>query len=476
MGLITTATRKVVDHRWQPNAKQLEVLQEIAMLPEDEYLLLGYGGAAGGAKTNLIANLAWAILLSCPGSRLLVGRNELVHLRTTTLEEFDKWQPAGAQVKRVSSPVLRRDVRLPGWPPGVWSTVFFQAVKDAKGHIGSEEYSWVLLDEAHDIADQDIRYLFTRLRHRPEKKYGMIVCFNPFPCAAVDWFIEGQIQEFIDEMTELMGLSEAVVHSRFIQSFIRDNPHLPRNYEAMQFATLDPYLRAVMLEGRAEAVPNAVYEILYDPEVQKLFKVTDREEVRWAHHLLGMTGWDWGTSAAHKAAGCLLSLDNHGVIWVLDAWESALGSSHELAQIAEGWKAEWGYDPDKANRHDKMRFKIGARYDASQGSLDDDLSEIFPDTEKGTRDVEGRIRAGRGLMWSRNIRFNWRSPGVQKLWRYLQLYHRDDNSEIVEEKDDMVDAFHYAMYELVHRNTDPGPQQGARTFKYKAKPQLGRAA
>lgn len=34
------------------------------------------------------------------------------------------------------------------------------------------------------------------------------------------------------------------------------------------------------------------------------------------------------------------------------------------------------------------------------------------------------------------------------LYRYLTLYHRDDEDRIVEEKDDMVDAFHYGLWGL----------------------------
>jgi hypothetical protein len=421
---VTTAEAPV-RHVWQPNARQRDVLQVIANTPVGEYCLIGYGGAAGGAKTNLLANYAIDIAIGCPGSRTLIGRNEMVHLKTTTLEEFDKALPPGIEIKTNDSSPIRRRLRLPSWPAGVYSDVLFMGVKDARNSIGSEAFGWVLLDEAHDIAETDIRYLFSRLRHSPERKRGMIICFNPFPSVAVRWFMKGE-DPGIDT-------AETPVTLAYVPARIADNPHLPANYEAMMFAGLDPYLRAVLLDGRAEAVPNAIYGSLNDPEVAQVLQSRELPEPsQWRK---GVTGWDWGTSKSHKAAGVLLQEDNHGLVWVLDAWESERGSSDELKSQAQTWR----------NLHARATV---ARYDASQGSLRDDLSLYYPDTDKGIRDVEGRIRLGRGFVDSQRLRFNWRSDGARQLWEYLMLYHRDDDDKIVEEQDDMVDAFHYALWEF----------------------------
>jgi hypothetical protein len=91
------------------------------------------------------------------------------------------------------------------------------------------------------------------------------------------------------------------------------------------------------------------------------------------------------------------------------------------------------------------------------------------------RDVEGRIRCGRGVVYTERLRFNWRSEGARKLYTYLTLYHRDDDDKIVEEKDDMVDAFHYALWALEHPEPDYGnmPPPQASEMKYNVGDDLG---
>jgi hypothetical protein len=425
---------------WQPTGRQSEVLDAIAAIPHEEYGLIGYGGAAGGGKSNLLANVAWDIALACPGSRTLVGRNEFVHLRDTTLLEFDACRPPFLEVKTRDSAPVHRQVRLPHWPADVYSHVQFQGVKDARDGIGSAQYGWVLLDEAHEIAETDVRYLFSRLRHKPERKRGMILCFNPFPSCATEWFMGGE--GLPDDLQEI-----GAIHQVFIPARVQDNPHVPANYAAMMYAGLDPYLRAVLLEGKGEAVPHAIYGELHDPELQKLFQVRDRSALEEVRLTYGATGWDWGTSKQHQAAGVLLAEDNHGLIWTLDAWESPYGSSDELSDVAGAWQHEWGLKPSNGSAAPRG-FRIAARYDASQGSLADPLAEWFPDVDKGLRDVEGRIRIGRGLVSTKRLRFAWWNPEVRKLWRYLTLYHRDEDGRIVEVLDDMVDAWHYAIAAL----------------------------
>ena len=442
-------------HIWEANPRQREVLDFVRDgVPPDEYGLIGYGGAAGGAKTNLLANFAHNVSLICPGARTLVGRSELEHLRTTTLEEFDRATPTGVLVKRHDSSPIKRTIRLPSWPGGVESVVMFQGVKDARDSIGSEEFGWVLLDEAHDIAETDLRYLFSRLRHLPERKRGMIVCFNPFPSTAVEWFMGSA-----GLPAEMLALG--TIHQKFVPARIRDNPHLPANYEAMMFAGLDPYLRAVLLDGAAEAVAKAIFEELHNLDLQRLFRVdlepnpeaplTLRSRADEVQHLRTGIGVDWGTSASHQSAMVCASVDKSGLVWIRDAWMSPLGSSDELYETATRFKTDYG-----------VRF---ARYDASQGALRDGLRPVIREVDTGIRDVDGRIGVFRGLLAQRRVRFDWRREGVRQLWQQLAMYHRDETTdEIVEEKDDLVDACLYVIYELEKAKRDPtAPIKAART-------------
>ncbi|MGD9880399.1 MAG: phage terminase large subunit [Reyranella sp.] len=464
---MTTAApeRPALDQRhvWRPGPRQAEVLEEIANLPEDHYLFLGYGGAAGGGKTNLNAELAIEIGIQCPGSRTLIGRNHLVDLKTTTLAEFDKVCPPEILHKRYDSVPIYREIRLPHWPADLVSTIFFRGVENAEDHIGSEEYGNVLLEEAHEIAKRDITYLFGRQRHQPEKKYVLLVTFNPFPSFVTDVFIEGTEQLINpDEDPELA----AVVHIKFIPAKVFDNPYLPKNYASALKVLYgnDPYYLAVLLNGEGGAVPNSVYgEWLNDPVFVQKLQIAERPKgLRFTRAVMA---FDWGTTIAHKAAGAFGAVDSTGRPWTLDSWESPLGSSNELISVAEGW-LQWCIAEE---------IPVTAVYDKSQGSLEDELGAIISQVVSGVRDVEGRIRTGRGLISTMQALFAWWRPGAREAWRYLKLYHRDDEGRIVEVLDDIVDAWHYMIYELMHPSVAASRGVTTQAVGYKSAPQASAA-
>ena len=453
-------TAEAPGHVWQPNPRQREVLQFIADLPEGEYAFIGYGGAAGGAKTNLLAEGALEVAIGCPGSRQLIGRHTMKDLKSTTLAEFDDRCPPAILYRSYDSGPVYRDVRLPTWPKGVYSRIYFREVKDAKNGIGSEQYSWVWLEEAHEIDKADILYLFSRLRHRPEKKWGMVCAFNPFPSYIVDVFLEG---------TERFQVSDdSVIHQKYVPARVRDNPHLPPNYEAMMRAAYsnDPFMLAVLLEGTAGVVPNAIFPSMKDPEYIAVMRVEGLSH-DYAYTATG-EGIDWGTSHQHQSAIVCGSREKSGLICIRDAWMSPEGSSDELYDIGQQFKDQFG-----------ASF---AAYDRSQGSLEDDLRlksksyldtypdakrGLFADVRKGTRDVDGRIRVFRGVLARKGIRFDWTKAGNRQLWNQLAGYHRDDDGQIVEEKDDLVDAFLYLLHELENPTAADYTPPSTRTLTYK---------
>jgi hypothetical protein len=453
---VTTATP--VRHEWTPNDRQREVLEAIRATPEGEYWFIGYGGAAGGAKTNLLAEGAIEFALQCPGSRQLVGRHTMKDLRTTTLQEFDERCPREILHKSYDSGPVYRQIRDPHWPEGVVSTIYFREVKDAKNGIGSEQFGAIWLEEAHEIDKADILYLFSRLRHKPERKWGIVCAFNPFPSYVVDVFLEGT------ETFEVEEGAETVVHQTYVPARVADNPHLPANYGAMmrQQYSNDPFMLAVLLEGRSGVVPNAIFPQMKDPSYIQILRMNGFP-AEWLYTATG-DGVDWGTSHQHQSAQVIASREKSGIIAVRDAWMSPEGSSDELYEVGSEFKSHYG-----------VQF---AAFDRSQGSLEDDLkiksptyraqypnatAGLFPDVRKGIRDVDGRIRVYRGLLGSSlidgkivsdprksRVRFDWSKPGVRMLWNQLAMYHRDDDGDIVEVNDDLVDAFFYVLWELEH--------------------------
>jgi len=201
--------------------------------------------------------------------------------------------------------------------------------------------------------------------------------------------------------------------------------------------TMDPGTFAQEFGAEFSAVGMAVFPEAMEAEAMLLAPLPAR--LAWERSGIGV---DWGTSERHESCIVCVGLASGGAVWVKDAWFSSRGSGNELVAVAGDY---WG--------------RLGARYarfDASQASLRDDLRTVgYSDCEKGTRDVDGRIRHLRGLIANGKLRFNKESAGVRKLWGQIVQYHRNEDGRIVEERDDGVDALAYAVSELVTLADNP---------------------
>lgn len=176
-----------------------------------------------------------------------MGRLDFTDLRTTTMQEFDSSLPPGLDVKFHNSPPHYRDLRLR--PDDPYSRVYFRSLENWQS-ILSDSYGWVLIDEAQEVSEAAVLGLLTRLRHLPERKWGLLATFNPFPGWCTDWFMR---DNFSEESKVLFDRAQVGLH--FVASKIADNPHLRSGYKAMMEATLasDPYMRAIMVDGDPEA-------------------------------------------------------------------------------------------------------------------------------------------------------------------------------------------------------------------------------
>lgn len=277
-----------------PTERQALVWDIIAEAPDGSRPFIGYGGAVGGGKTRTLAELAIDLMCDFPGNRILIGRKDLVDLRTTTLEEFDKVCPPEIIVKSVNSPVIERDIRLPIWPAGVVSRAFFKELKDPQS-IGSEQYGAVLLEEAGEIPEQSAKMLVTRLRHPACPKWPFVAASNPYPGWFERWFVDRELPE------ELIELAGGRVH--FIPAKIADNPHLPDNYEALlrAFFSGDDDWLSRMVEGRFDSFEGQIYREL-GPHLQHVGALPDFTK------LVGGLDFGGANDRAHKTAGVVAGL------------------------------------------------------------------------------------------------------------------------------------------------------------------------
>src|SRR5690606_20395992 len=126
------------------------------------------------------------------------------------METFDKLCPPQLIVKRNDTEHWR-EIRLSHWPPGITSKVFFRGIEDWQA-LGSEEYGFVIVDEAGETSRNAAIMLLTRLRHRlPRKveeayklkeqqtgikqglKYVFLALSNPYPGYFEEWFFRGEL-------------------------------------------------------------------------------------------------------------------------------------------------------------------------------------------------------------------------------------------------------------------------------------------
>lgn len=292
-----TEERRVLD--FEPTPKQAEVWDVIAEAAPESLTLIGYGGALGGGKTRTLAEIAIDLCVDFPGNRILVGRKDFADLRTTTMEEFYRVCPPEIISKRHNSEHWCA-IRLPGWPDGVTSRVFFKELKDYQS-IGSEEYGAALIEEAGEVPINSARMLLGRLRWRQTTvpiKYVFLAASNPYPGWFEDWFVNRELPE------DVLSLVGGRVH--FIPARISDNPHLPDNYEALLRAVyVDDDWLARMVEGRFDSFTGQVYREL-SPRMQ------------WDGPLPSFTrlvgGLDFGGAKedSHKTAGVAAGITGPG--------------------------------------------------------------------------------------------------------------------------------------------------------------------
>lgn len=280
---------------FEPTPKQDEIWRLLADAKTGSLTVIGYGGAAGGGKTRALAELAIDFSIDHPGNRILVGRKHLKHLRSTTMEEFraicppeliDQWH--GQQEWTA--------LRLPSWPKGVTSRIYWHGLEDWRA-LGSEQFGHALIEEAGEVSEDAALMLISRLRHPAASKRALIAVSNPWPGWFERWFVSHELPE---EVFKEVG---GGVH--FIQSRIKDNPYLPKNYEALMRAIYPDDWVTRMVDGRFDAFEGQVHRWL-GPHLQW---VGDMPKVS---RYIGGLDFGGANEKAHKTAGVIAGLTIEG--------------------------------------------------------------------------------------------------------------------------------------------------------------------
>jgi len=241
-----------------PFPRQLEVARIIQRAIRGTRTLIGYGGSMGGGKSSLIAMLAVQYALTNPGANIVIARHDIVSLRPTTMARFYEYCPT--HLEDGTKIMFNRDdnnknmckLRLPGWPPGVFSTVYFRGLSDPR-FFYSIELTAIFIDEGAQIPERNVLIALTRLRQRlPDgtlPKWLFLVATNPGASWFDDWFLDPDAGKMkaLKEYSEENGVDIGSVS--FVFSGPSDNPYTDDKYMDFMSAVLPDEMREMYVEG-----------------------------------------------------------------------------------------------------------------------------------------------------------------------------------------------------------------------------------
>ena len=432
----------------------------------------------------LLSTIANQFLLSYPGTRILLCRDTLKALKETTLIDFMAMLPRQLVLKYNQSENWLR-VRRENWPKGVYSQINFQGVHDYEA-IGSAAYQIILLDEAHEIPDAAARFLLTRLRwqlpksvkkalstqcrHVERGEGGWIACgrrvdgecpehgpdwvsdqvpyyfvatANPWPGWYTEWFWKGAKNDMLDALAD-----DADVSLYFVQSLMRDNKHLPKNYEALNTVGLTPEERRRFIDGEFGVFTGMVYE-MFDRRVH----AWKSPEIPFYTRVIG--GLDFGneSTSGHYTTGVVQLVTPSGRLLMVDEFKRRGPKVYEQQGLwMQKMQEKWGKPIGK---------KIEWRGDKAQGlgiKMMADLGfHITKSNKPGLDRIDVGIRHCAGLLNYEAGAYpaffylpeGHPSGGCPEFEKEMLEYRRDPETlKVVKENDDVVDAWRYSC-ELV---------------------------
>ena len=373
MATTTTPSLKIEFPTLTP--KQSEIWNYICDAEPGEVTVIGWGGSFGGGKSSGLVRFAIYLAGMYPGINILITRNTLANLKNPggTIDQFNAALPgAGALIKDggiVYRPITdnnpRCQIRLPTWPPGVKSSVYFRGADD-DSFYKSMEISVGLVEEADGINESSWKYMISRLRQTlPDgttPKYLALAVTNP----SVSWWNEW----FIDNIDEHREALEGAGRIKFFQSKQSDNPFLPANYEAILRATLDDEEIEANVEGSFSSFRGRVYtnfspetHTVKQEEIQTWRASNTRTIVIHGQRFIipkfkyAVGGLDFGGAQknAHLTTGCVSVVTESGRDFVIDTFgDNGVGVHNRQVQWMRemervlGMQVDWAADGTQA--------------------------------------------------------------------------------------------------------------------------------
>jgi phage terminase large subunit len=331
--------RKTVRIDWQPQPRQLLAIKACGLsLPFDKTPLhkavadiIGYGGAAGGGKTDTLLSIATLIATNYPGANIGYFRREFPQLEgaggaimrsRAFLSNFCKYNE---QKKRWTFPSKKDN-----HGKAATSILQFNHCKDPSDVYNylSNQFDVLLIDEATQFEKDMVKLLLTR--NRANVDYPT---FQPFAVLATN---PGQVghQYFKDEFVTL-GEPEIVntfinesgdpERHLFIPSKLADNQILEKrdpNYRKRLGAT--EMNRRVYLDGDWDVFAGQAF-----PELNREIHLIDPFDI--PAHWTRFAAYDYGYN--HPFSFGVFVVDDDGNVYLAGYASSRLKKPHEMAAL-----------------------------------------------------------------------------------------------------------------------------------------------
>jgi len=251
-----------VDSTFEPLPPQWAFFESTAKV-------LGYGGAMGGGKSRCLCEWVFDHCLNHPGLQAVIARQSHVSIVESTRKIMTQ-QVIPPEILSASRVIESGGKDLISLPNG--STIHFIGLDDP-GKQFSTEIGLAAFDEAHQIEEDDVLLIRTRLRQRcPEcirrniadcRHYPRRIAlgFNPenpghwlhswfISGANMDLWPDGKLRGYHKPELFAAGGDRPLGDAEFIFSKATDNTFLPASYIEQELGGLKPLLRKRYLEGQ----------------------------------------------------------------------------------------------------------------------------------------------------------------------------------------------------------------------------------
>jgi hypothetical protein len=428
---------------WRPQPKQAEFLRacgyEAGQFGKPVADVIGYGGAAGGGKSDALLALACALCILVPGARVGIFRRRLSDMAG-----------AGGLIQRshemlAGVPFARFNTQRAEWRIGQSRLHFCycESESDVYRYQGWQ-FDALLIDEATHFSERQVSYLMSRARLnvRALEKPVIAMASNP-----------GNIGHSWFERIFKPMLPQSVRHAQwegatqtfttfFVPARLPDNAILcardPSYRDRLE--SLDEVLRLQLLDGRWDVFEGVAFP--HQPHVVSAAP----DGVEWAVWAIGM---DWGY-AKPFAAVLVAKLPDGRYYVAQEVYEAGLTPAEQAQRVL-------------AMRAGVERLKLIVADASTYAKLDGvtSIADQWQDAglivSPATRDRIGSLSLLRSLFRQELVLVHRGCTNLLSELRSAQVDTRTKSGEDITGEDHAIDAMRYAIAELVNAKAEVPP-------------------